>query len=252
MKNKLAGLLTAMLFSFALVQGANPTDSLAADWQGTLDVGAVKLRLVLKIAQTPDRGLTAALYSIDQTPNAIPAEVTRDADAITLDVKAVQAGFKGTLDAAGNALVGQWTQRGNSLPLTLTRVGPDNPPFKVAEPPPVDLAASKSAAEKIAGVWNGTLVAGPQALRLRVTIQKADSGAATGTMDSLDQGANGILLNLITLKDDKVRFEVRTVGGVYEGALSADGSLLKGEWSQGGQTLPLELKKAEEAVGSKR
>ena len=93
-------------------------------------------------------------------------------------------------------------------------------------------------------MWNGTLVAGAATLRLRVNILKAESGAASGTMDSLDQGANGIPLSDVTLKESKVRFDVRAVGGVYEGELSADGAVLKGEWRQAGQTFPLEFKKA--------
>jgi hypothetical protein len=160
-----------------------------------------------------------------------------------MDVKAVQGGFKGTLNPAGDTITGQWSQRGNSLPLTLTKVGPDNPPFKPEETPPGDVVASKAAAEKITGVWNGTLVAGPGTLRLRVNILKTESGVAAGTMDSLDQAANGIPLSNITLKDSKVRFDVRAVGGVYEGELSTEGSSLKGEWRQAGQTFPLELKK---------
>jgi hypothetical protein len=76
-----------------------------------------------------------------------------------------------------------------------------------------------------------------------VNISKSSPGNATGTLDSLDQGANGIPLSTITFKDGKVRFEARGIGGVYEGKLAADGLTLTGQWQQGGQTLPLEFKK---------
>ena len=244
MKNKSTGLLAAILFTVAFVHGADTAANLSADWQGTLNAGAVKLRVIFKITQAADGGLSAVMYSIDQGTQAIPVDrVLRETESVAMEVNAVQGGFKGTLNAAGDTIAGQWSQRGNSLPLTLSRVGPNNPPFKAVEISPGDLAASKAAAEKIAGVWNGTLVAGPGTLRLRVNIIKADSGAAAGTMDSLDQGANGIPLSDVTLKDGKVRFEVRAVGGIYEGELSADGSMLKGEWRQSGQTFPLEFKK---------
>jgi hypothetical protein len=77
-----------------------------------------------------------------------------------------------------------------------------------------------------------------------MNITKSPAGAAAGTLDSLDQGANGIPLSAITLKDGKVRFEARGIGGIYEGTLAADGATLNGQWQQGGQTLPLDLKKA--------
>lgn len=96
----------------------------------------------------------------------------------------------------------------------------------------------------VVGNWRGTLDTGMANLRLRLNITKTAGDAATGTMDSLDQGANGIPLSAITLKDGKVRFEVRGVGGVYEGTLGADGATVTGEWQQGGGSLPLEFKKA--------
>ena len=51
-------------------------------------------------------------------------------------------------------------------------------------------------------------------------------------------------MSTFTHKEGKVRFEVRGIGGVYEGTLAADGSALSGQWHQGGQTMPLDFKKA--------
>ena len=244
MKKKLFSLVATMFLTLAFAHGADTANNLSADWQGILTAGSAKLRLVFKITQATDGGLTATLYSIDQGAQPIPVEkVTREADAIAMHIPLIKGGFKGTLNAAGDTITGEWSQQGNSLPLSIARVGPGSTPFKVAESAPVDPVASKAAAEKIAGVWNGTLVAGTMNLRLRVNITKTDSGTATGTMDSLDQGANNIPLSGIVLKEGKVQFDVRAVGGVYEGTLSADGSALNGEWRQSGQTLPLELKK---------
>lgn len=244
MKKKILGLVAATLLMFAFAQGADTADNLSADWQGILAAGSVKLRVVFKITQAADGGLTATMYSVDQGGQPIPVDkVTRTADAIAMEILVIKGEFKGTLSATGDVIAGQWSQQGNTLPLTLARVGPGSTPFKAADLTPADPVASKAAAEKIAGVWNGTLVAGTMNLRLRVKITKTDSGTAIGTMDSLDQGANGIPLSGISLKDGAVHFDVRAVGGVYEGTLSADGALLKGEWRQSGQALPLELKK---------
>jgi hypothetical protein len=63
-------------------------------------------------------------------------------------------------------------------------------------------------------------------------------------MDSLDQGAKDIPVSGITLKEGKVHFELPGIGGMYEGTLESDGKVMKGEWRQGGQTFPLEFKKA--------
>jgi hypothetical protein len=77
-----------------------------------------------------------------------------------------------------------------------------------------------------------------------VKITKTTAGAATGTLDSLDQGALDIPLSGVTCKDGKVRFEARGIGGIYEGALSGDGLALMGHWHQAGRTMPLDFKKA--------
>ena len=62
-------------------------------------------------------------------------------------------------------------------------------------------------------------------------------------MDSLDQGARDIPLSAITLREGTLGFEVRGVGGSYEGTLAPDGALLTGQWQQGGQSFALDLKK---------
>ena len=81
-------------------------------------------------------------------------------------------------------------------------------------------------------------------LRLKVKIAKTDTGAATGTIQSLDQGARDIPLSAITCKEDAVHFEARGIGAHYDGTLSSAGAILTGQWHQADKALPLEFKKA--------
>jgi hypothetical protein len=245
MKTVLSSLTAVLLLSAALVRGDEAATNIVGNWRGTLDAGMAKLRVVFVISAAAGGGLKAEMYSPDQSPNAIPvAGVTVDGTTLKIRVPAIHGSYEGALDAAATAAKGQWTQMGQSLPLELVK-GPANGAAPTAEePPPADVAANKAAAEKVAGTWNGTLETGQASLRLRVHITKTGSGAATGTMDSLDQGATGIPIAAIILKDRKLRFEARGIGGVYEGTLSADGTTLAGQWTQGGGTLPLDLQKA--------
>jgi hypothetical protein len=245
MKNMLSLLTAALLLSSAFARGDEPAKNIAGSWQGTLDAGSVKLRVVFNITQAAGGVLTATMDSPDQGARGIPVDsVTVTGTSLSIEVKAVNGTYKGALDAAGKAIAGQWTQGPGPLPLNLTKsTGGDT--ISAAEIlSPADLAANKEAAQKVAGIWNGTLAAGGSGLRLRVNITKTTAGSATGTMDSLDQGANGIPISAITLKEGKVRFEARGIGGVYEGTLAADGSALSGQWQQRGQSLPLDLQKA--------
>ena len=135
--------------------------------------------------------------SPDQGARDRPVEVvTFKENDLRLEIKAVQGLYEGTLNATGKATTGKWKQGPNSLSLNLVKgSGTGTEEEKI---PPAVLAASKMAAQKISGTWNGTLVAGAANLRLRMNITKAATGAATGTLDSLDQGANGIPLSSIS------------------------------------------------------
>ncbi len=242
--NLISILAVAGFASAACLVAAEPAPDLTGRWLGTLDTGAVKLRVAFNISKAADGGLSATMDSLDQGAHGIPvSSVTVSDNSVHLEVPNVQGVYEGKLDATGTTLEGTWSQGQGSLPLTLKKSTGSDDSVVRQELSPEDRAASKAAAQKITGTWNGVLVAGPQNLHLRLHIAAAPDGTATGTMDSLDQGANGIPLGAITLKDDnKVRFEVPGVGGVYEGVLAEDG--LTGQWQQGGQTLPLDFKKA--------
>jgi pimeloyl-ACP methyl ester carboxylesterase len=96
---------------------------------------------------------------------------------------------------------------------------------------------------KIEGDWEGTLDAGAMKLRLIVHIVRKD-GALSATLDTPDQGHTGLPIDTITLSAAAVRFEMKSLGGLYEGQLIKDDSEIDGKWSQGGQTFPLVLKRA--------
>jgi hypothetical protein len=94
-------------------------------------------------------------------------------------------------------------------------------------------------AQDVAGDWQGTIKAGPAELRIQLHITKSDKGLVA-TMDSVDQGANGIPVDSVTLTGSTLKFGVGAVQGNYEGKVSADGNSISGNWTQG-QALPLDF-----------
>ena len=78
----------------ALLAGAAMTISAPAaaqeaigDWQGTLDAGGQKLRLVFHVAQGPDGKLTGTIDSLDQGAFGIPlGDVVLESDRLTIAV----------------------------------------------------------------------------------------------------------------------------------------------------------------------
>jgi murein DD-endopeptidase len=94
-------------------------------------------------------------------------------------------------------------------------------------------ARPQAAASDLAGTWKGELGAGAAKLHIVLTITKSSDGSFSGELNSVDQGSV-IPLENFTLKGDAVRFEVKAVGGVYEGTLNAARTEFAGSWTQAG------------------
>jgi len=98
-------------------------------------------------------------------------------------------------------------------------------------------------AQDIVGDWQGVLDTGQGQLHLILHLTKAANGSLAATLDSVDQGANGIPVATVTLKDSKLSLGVDVVNGTYEGTVKPDASEIDGTWTQG-QPLPLNFKRA--------
>ena len=91
-------------------------------WQGTLDAGALKLRIVFKIVNTQD-GLTAQMQSPDQSPDwHATTSVNLKDNSLTITINGIQATFEGKISADLSSIDGTFTQTGNALPMLLKRV----------------------------------------------------------------------------------------------------------------------------------
>ena len=237
--------LFLVLFLLLSVSLHAATNDPTGNWKGTLEIGQTKLRLLFKIAQAPGGSLAARMDSLDQGVRDIPVDYVIFKDnKLELVVNAIQGSYEGALNQGGTKVTGKWQQGSQTLPLTLERTK-EVPAIAGQEPvSPADLAASKLAAQKLAGTWNGTLAAGPANLHLALKISKSPSGTAIATMDSVDQGAKDIPLSAVTCRENKVHFEAHGLGGVYDGTLGGDSATIAGSWQQAGQTLPLDFKKA--------
>lgn len=89
--------------------------------------------------------------------------------------------------------------------------------------------------------WQGTLHAGRD-LRTVLKITKDDKGVYKGVFYSIDQGAQPVTVDSITLDDSTVK--IKLFFGAFEGKLSADGKTIDGNWSQGPNPTPLVLTRA--------
>lgn len=93
-------------------------------------------------------------------------------------------------------------------------------------------------AQDITGKWNGVLKVQGTQLRLVFNVSKSENGL-TSTMDSPDQGANGIQVTKTTFENSKIMFEVANARIEYDGELKGDEII--GTFKQGGQEFPMNL-----------
>ena len=67
----------------------------------------------------------------------------------------------------------------------------------------------------IEGFWEGKLKVPGTELRIVFKISKNPDGTLTATMDSPDQGVTGIPVEEVIFKDNTLRLEVKSAGGVF-------------------------------------
>jgi len=126
----------------AQAPAANPAQSLADTWQGTLHAGR-DLRTVVKISKA-DGGYKAVFYSIDQGGDGFPVtKITLDGNTVKMTLSGIGT-YEGKLSADGKTIDGTWTQ-GPPLTLNFTRATPETEwtiPPPSPKIPPMDANAS--------------------------------------------------------------------------------------------------------------
>ena len=106
-------------------EGPTPAD-FAGNWMGSLDAGAMTLRLRFVLTESED-GLSATLFSLDQGNAQVPVEsVTLSGAAITMSMPAAGASYEGTLSTEDGKITGTFTQGGGSTTLVLERASEDD------------------------------------------------------------------------------------------------------------------------------
>jgi murein DD-endopeptidase MepM/ murein hydrolase activator NlpD len=88
--------------------------------------------------------------------------------------------------------------------------------------------AQSAASDPVAGVWKGVLAG---KLHIEVTITKLSNGDYSGQVNSVDQGAV-FPVEAVKLDGKKLHFEVKAIGGVYEGLVNDAGTEVQGTWTQ--------------------
>jgi pimeloyl-ACP methyl ester carboxylesterase len=220
--------LAAIAAALALGAPAALAEDAAGEWVGALTLPAPvgETHVGARLKKAPDGSWSGTWANLDQGGRGLVlSDIKTDGQSISFNNPARASHFEGKWDAAKKAWVGTWSAGTTSAPLELTRG---------AIPPAPTV-------QGLDGDWDGTLMVNAINLRVAWHIKTTAEDGTYATFDSIDQGATGIPVSAIGRNGQTVRLELKLANGAFEGALSADGKTITGQWTQGGGALPLTL-----------
>jgi len=103
------------------VFGQTPVKDFEGSWQGTLEAGATKLRLVVTVTKSETGVYTGKMDSLDQGATVPIDTITVNIDAVRWEIKSAAIVFEGVLNKERTEVTGKFTQNGEQFPLTLKR-----------------------------------------------------------------------------------------------------------------------------------
>ena len=216
-------MVLGVVFATAVL-GGEPTPALPGrgslahlegDWDGKLDAGALKLRIILHV-HTQDGATQASVDSPDQNANGLPATVTLSGDHVNLSAQGAPGSFEGDLSADGASLAGHWS----GAPLTFVRRAPGaaaatlNRPQTPAKPYPYreELVSYDNTAAHVRLAGTLTLPRGPGPFPAAVLI--AGSGGHTRDESVFGHAVFLVLADHLTRHGIAVlRYDKRGLGG---------------------------------------
>jgi len=194
-------------------------------WEGVIRQEGRDALFSIDLDNSPDWRGSFEVPGSSAPPLAL-SDVHVDDASVSFDIPELPGHpeFKGLAGENGASIRGTVTQDGRTVSFEMRREGQAH----VKSPP-----ASTPIGPRFIGDWMGAVEDVKVLLHLR-----PDS---SGTLDSADGRAKNLQLSAIAQNGADVAFDVRLIGGHFEGKLSEDGSKIEGVWTQNGSAVALVL-----------
>ena len=107
-----------------------------------------------------------------------------------------------------------------------------------------------AASDQVSGHWEGEIQLPGTPLEVLVNLEKSPAGEWKGDITIPIQQVKEIPLKGFQIKDAAVRFSIAGIPGdpTFSGTLKAEGTVLEGTFTQGGQEFPFKLQRADDPV----
>jgi hypothetical protein len=223
-----------------VVLSADVVKPYIGSWSSTLKIGGNSQNMVFTFKQAAAGGLEGTFSMPDQGMNVPISDITVENGELSMKVAQARMEYRGRIN--GNTIAGKFKAPSPLIPVDGIAMDLKRGEYKPA-PVPLKISAESFAALK--GSWQGTVtITNPQnaqKINLPVVLRFESNakGEYFGYLDSPTQNAKGIVVSEATLAGGKFTARVPTVQSEYTGTLA--GKQITGEWTQGGQRLPLVL-----------
>ena len=216
--------------------------ALAGDWTGTLQAGETQLQLVLHLSKNSQGEWQAKLDSINQSVYGMEAsKVTLNEEAVSFELPSVAAKFQGKILPDHRTIRGVWEQGGTGLPLRFEKRSAGK-----------NLQPAANAISPAEGTWQGAIETGNMRMRLQLHLSHDDKKRLAASVDSLDQGVQGIPASNVSEKSGEVKLELPAFRAEYVGTLSPNKNEINGHWSQNENLEALNFRRSDQVLELRR
>ena len=106
--------------------------------------------------------------------------------------------------------------------------------------------------DDLAGFWSGSYEVWGDRVELVVHLALSEAEVLEARLHLPEQGVVAIPSSAVVVDDGRVTFDFSSIGGSYQGRMTADSTRLKGDWLQSGAKFRLDLLKTEDYAGPPR
>lgn len=103
----------------------------------------------------------------------------------------------------------------------------------------------------VEGIWLGNLKAMGSDLGIIFRICRNSDGTLIVAIDFPDHNMNNIPVEKVTIDDDALGLDIKTMNATFDGKIAKEGTTIKGDWGKGGFTVPIALNRVSEAEVNK-
>ena len=207
-----------------------------------MQVGETELRLVLHLSKDAQGAWQAKVDSLNQAVYGMEAsKVAYQEGALRFEIASVGAKFDGKIQPDHRTLRGVWEQGGMGLPLKFEKRAAG-----------AEARAAANSISKAEGTWQGAIEVANMRMRLQLHIAHDEKGQLLASVDSLDQGIQGIPATQVSEKDGQLKLAIDTFQAEYHGTLSGNKNEITGTWTQNDAAEKLDFRRSSKPLELRR